>query len=709
MILLLTVLSIKVFAQNATQMYIVTVTLPDIIIKTNDIEISNLSLKYPYIDYNDSLYFPLNAEICRYMGISETKYPNLFAKIWGDYDNSSVQYELLETPWDTSEIYYAGFYKAGFDYGEYIVSNCDGAFTFPCDKKMLVFRNVVYAPIDSELLSLMDVDCLFEDGVLTLTPYKRYPKISIPEFPVVLNGTEYDSINAKYPLVMFKAIVYLPLTDQICNYMGLDTYSYAIDQGGLRGYRQLSVGNYQITSDTLEVDQKENDEDFLSTLNMVNGMNFYVNKDFNGGETLKMEYPPLRFGKMFYIPMTYTIAVENFGWELIFDSEKGLSLDSRNTFRPNYVLPKVYTGPNVYYRYGYALGEDYYVIIETASQGLDRFKLYFTNRERKTTSLDCKVIYKIAGFDYDYHIGDFEIIGNTCKFVYGDCKFTVNMDTGVIIDVNKNNMKSEVLPEFDITINGVKIDNGNNLNAMFIKNDIVYMPLTEEYEYLCGIEYKVDEYGNLYIHQSFPEVENIEFEKEQVEGGKRFIFAEVPGIDTKFLPYGTSYRNYYRGYYLDYYKDYPVLKAGDMYYLPLTYEIVCDFLGWKMTYESESGLVIDTFEIFTYDIGNTCNYIRYGHLYYICNDNLCVGFYPDTIDFKPEIYVSQKGRAAETVNIKSICEEYGVTYFDKYFDKYPPRFENGTLILYTYSDIFEFMSFLEINVNTMEAVFRMEE
>ncbi len=667
------------------------ILVPDIVIKTGDKEFSNITLENPYIVYNETFYIPWTTDTKNYLGctdmnITYIRYSGIWLiKKWEDYEISAVNFAFSQTPWNPYNIYNAEV--AHID-ENYYISTSQGFTSIPTEQKYaLRFNETLYIPLDKEIFDKLNVSFKIETGVLTLISDKVSPEITIPDFPIILNGIEYDNKNAQYPFVMFNDIVYMPLEENIRKFMGIGMYRFDYNPLAMRGYNQLCIGNNFRDSESLEAPTKENDRDFLSTLNMMYGMNFYINTESVGGEALKMNYPPLRFGNMYYVPMTYQIAVENLGWQLDFNSESGFVLDSRDTFRPSYSLPIVITYPNVYFSHSYYLEGDYYVETETHIGTNYTSTLYFTRRDRKTTKLDCSIIYEIAGSrGKNAHIGNFDIDGNICTFEYSGCKFTVDMDTAEILNTEKSGAVRCTIPEFAFTINETNIDYNALENSPVYYNGIVYLPLTEEFGELCGLGYTEDtRYKEIRLRSTNRSVYNKAFDNTSDERYSTYFFFDKTDM--------SVYISSQNGSEIRIISPNPaVIKYYNAYYLPLSEEIVFA-LGWKLTFDgSTSELNLETSAI---------EYVYSGDTY--------AGFYPNAKDYFPEIVTGKKNELPKVIDISDICKEYGTYDFTEYSEKHPVYIRDNTLIIYTYSEVFEFMGFLEIDLLTGKAVFRMEE
>lgn len=143
---------------------------------------------------------------------------------------------------------------------------------------------------------------------------------TLPTFPVLLNGQEISSEYNAYPLLVYKDITYFPMTYHYANFLGLDT---AWENNTLsitptattKAYAHWYEAN-TANADTLSVS--------IAPIKVV------VN-----GKTIQNDlkpYPLLFYGDVTYFPLTWSFAVEEFGWSYTFDHAQGLQINS--TFVP---------------------------------------------------------------------------------------------------------------------------------------------------------------------------------------------------------------------------------------------------------------------------------------------------------------------------------------------------------------------------------------
>ena len=202
--------------------------------------------------------------------------------------------------------------------------------------------------------------------------------IALPTFDVVFNSRKYDSDNAEYPCIVYKDITYLPMTDAMCGYMGLQMHREYVMSRSYQDINFVFVGNSDITCESLP--DSCNNADVHSMKARVyrdtpKTKGAYTNKDgylvlyytvvqdyeHNGSE----EYPVLYYNDTYYLPLTWDIAYEKLGWEYSFDHDNGLVIDSREAFRPELWVEDVKTWIRGNITRGlvpmYICGHDYYI------------------------------------------------------------------------------------------------------------------------------------------------------------------------------------------------------------------------------------------------------------------------------------------------------------------------------------------------------------
>ncbi len=142
--------------------------------------------------------------------------------------------------------------------------------------------------------------------------------VTLPQFPVTLNGTTIDNSYREYPLLVYKDITYFPMTYYDCRFLGVETEwtkekGLKINKSNLNGaYHQQNVQQKNKKNDVAQI---------ASGKITVNG------KSINNS---KEQYPLLSYRNVTYFPLTWRFAVDEFGWKYNFNGVNGLTIDAGN-------------------------------------------------------------------------------------------------------------------------------------------------------------------------------------------------------------------------------------------------------------------------------------------------------------------------------------------------------------------------------------------
>lgn len=174
--------------------------------------------------------------------------------------------------------------------------------------------------------------------------------VTLPGFQVTLNGHAVDSSSREYPLLVYKDIVYVPMTWYDGRLLGLET-RWTEEEG-------LAVSQAPVTASyhAYESDRKNSDRfaaEIVGGKVSVNGT--AINND-------EEEYPLLSFRNVRYFPLTWRFAHDAFGWEYAWDNKEGLAIHSSNPQLEELPLPP-YAGRN-----GLAYWEGHYYYAETVDE-----------------------------------------------------------------------------------------------------------------------------------------------------------------------------------------------------------------------------------------------------------------------------------------------------------------------------------------------------
>ena len=140
-------------------------------------------------------------------------------------------------------------------------------------------------------------------------------EVVIPSFPVVLNDTDYDSLDATYPLINYNGITYFPMTWNLGQSLGLST-SYTADNG-----LEIKLGQ---PTGQLEYDKGDKNDLSISYNASLPAYKITVNGKVVDNKT--EDYPILNFREITYFPLTWKYAVEEFQWDYSYSNDTGLGI-----------------------------------------------------------------------------------------------------------------------------------------------------------------------------------------------------------------------------------------------------------------------------------------------------------------------------------------------------------------------------------------------
>ena len=270
---------------------------------------------------------------------------------------------------------------------------------------------------------------------------------TLPTFPVTLNGVVMEQSNAKYPLLVYKDITYVPMTWEETRLLGLETAwtqaaGLSVDKAKVVQAQSVLQGEYA----PYKVD-KANEKSHKATVAVgkirVNGKNI---------ENSKEEYPLLLYRDITYFPLTWRFAVDEFGWDYSFDSKKGLIITPKVTPADtpasaiSSVVGKkvVVNGSDVYLREAAGTGSE---AVGMAQKGFELIVL-------GTKMVEGKEWYQVI----DTNGGDTMWIAGWLTVLAADQSSTTSSNAGNIhIDSNSNTVNSMVGQELHIASNNIKL------------------------------------------------------------------------------------------------------------------------------------------------------------------------------------------------------------------------------------------------------------
>lgn len=143
--------------------------------------------------------------------------------------------------------------------------------------------------------------------------------VTLPTFPVVLNGITMDQTNNQYPMLVYKDITYVAMTYHDARLLGLE--SGWNDSAGLMIQKALFVADKA----TLQGNYKPYHTDTANGASYQAVLpEFPITVNNKSIDNRTEEYPLLTFRDVTYFPLTWRFAVTEFGWNYSFDETNGL-------------------------------------------------------------------------------------------------------------------------------------------------------------------------------------------------------------------------------------------------------------------------------------------------------------------------------------------------------------------------------------------------
>lgn len=145
--------------------------------------------------------------------------------------------------------------------------------------------------------------------------------VTVPTFPVTLNGLTIEQANNQYPSLVYKDITYVPMTYYDAQLLGLVSAWTA--EGGLQIQKADFVAD-QATAQRQYVPYKSSVKNQNSAVAVR--PEFAITVNGKKIDNSKEEYPLLVFRDVTYFPLTWRFAVDEFGWNYTFDGQQGLQI-----------------------------------------------------------------------------------------------------------------------------------------------------------------------------------------------------------------------------------------------------------------------------------------------------------------------------------------------------------------------------------------------
>lgn len=163
-------------------------------------------------------------------------------------------------------------------------------------------------------------------GIFTSPALAADVSVTLPTFPVTLNGVTMEQSKNQYPMLVYKDITYVPMTWADTRLLGLES-NWTKDGGLVIGKAntiqdQATAKNAYKPYKTSTANKNSYQAVTASGKITVNGKSIT-----NSSEP----YPLLVFRDVTYFPLTWRFAVNEFGWDYNFDQKKGLVVAPKAT------------------------------------------------------------------------------------------------------------------------------------------------------------------------------------------------------------------------------------------------------------------------------------------------------------------------------------------------------------------------------------------
>jgi hypothetical protein len=152
-------------------------------------------------------------------------------------------------------------------------------------------------------------------------------RVTLPTFPVTLNGIQVSNESREYPLIVYRDITYFPMTWYDSRLLGLEA-----EWNGENG---LSIEQGNVTSSYVpyKIDWKNSSSYYASIPSS------WIHLNGNSINNSDEEYPLLSFRNVTYFPLTWRFAHDEFDWDYQWDASKGLAIQSSNPQLKTIQLP----------------------------------------------------------------------------------------------------------------------------------------------------------------------------------------------------------------------------------------------------------------------------------------------------------------------------------------------------------------------------------
>lgn len=188
------------------------------------------------------------------------------------------------------------------------------------------------------------------------------------------------------------------------------------------------------------------------------------------------------------------------------------------------------------------------------------------------------------------------------------------------------------LPTFDVTMNGVEIENEYRQYPFIVYKDITYFPMTYFDSRFLGLVTVWDNLKGLEIYFTTEEVEYEPY-KQNWKNSNKFT-ASIPKFN--IVVNGKAINNST--------ENYPLLSFRNVTYFPMTWRFAVDEFGWKYSFTSEDGLIINSIPPTLYaDPSDNPYPLIYDRTFEIDDDKINMQIKRYRIAYSSKLYISING------------------------------------------------------------------
>ncbi|WP_051621016.1 DUF5050 domain-containing protein [Paenibacillus sp. UNC451MF] len=145
-------------------------------------------------------------------------------------------------------------------------------------------------------------------------------QVSIPTFPIAVNGTYMDVNHNEYPPLLYKDVTYSPMTWKNTSALGLSVSWDAVGGLSLQKKDACTPLEQDLVPQTISYEY-----DTIQTAELTP---FSVQVNGKSVDNVKEMYPILLFRNITYFPMTWRFTHDEFGWKTSWNTTRGLSIES---------------------------------------------------------------------------------------------------------------------------------------------------------------------------------------------------------------------------------------------------------------------------------------------------------------------------------------------------------------------------------------------